>query len=58
MRPGISNDVVKLRMMAAQMRHHAQTARDQAWRAKFARAATELEHKADEAERAGPPLVC
>jgi hypothetical protein len=48
-----SNDVVKLRMMAAQMRHNAELAPEGAYRTKFEIAADELERQAEEAERTG-----
>jgi len=57
MRHGLSNDVVKLRMMAAQMRQNALMARDAAYRAKFERAAAELDRRVDEAERNGCRLA-
>ena len=55
MRHDFSNDVVKIRMMAAQMRQHAKMVRQADYIAKFEQAADELEHKADEAERRGAP---
>ncbi len=57
MRHSLSNDVVKLRMMAAQMRQNASGARDEDYRVKFERAADELEAKAAEAERGGQRRV-
>jgi hypothetical protein len=46
-----SNDAVKIRMMAAQLRHHAAATSLPAYIVKFERAASELESRAEEAER-------
>jgi hypothetical protein len=53
MRDCLSNDIVKIRMMAAQMRHHALATTWPDYAAKFERAAAELERKAEEVDRHG-----
>ena len=51
MKHAICNDAAKIRMMAAQMRHHAMATTRRDYIEKFERAAAELEQKAAEAER-------
>jgi hypothetical protein len=46
-----SNDAAKIRMMAAQLRHHAAATGRPDYIAKFERAAADLEKRAEEAER-------
>ncbi len=57
MKQCLSNDIAKIRMMAAQMRHHAMATTWPDYAAKFERAAAELERKAEEVDRTGrtPP---
>lgn len=45
------DDIAKMRMMAAQMRHHAVATSQPDYIAKFNRAAAELERKAEEVEK-------
>ena len=51
MKPQAANDAAKMRIAAAQLRHHARATNRPDYIAKFERAAAELERKAEEAER-------
>jgi hypothetical protein len=51
MRHSFSNDPSKMRMMAAQMRHHAMATTSPDYIRKFESAAAELERKAEAVER-------
>jgi len=53
MKPCLSNDIVKIRMMAAKMHHHALATSWPGYADKFEQAAAELERKAQEVERQG-----